>query len=50
MKGSLKKDYIDKIKLLNKYSEYYYQKNKPLVTDQQFDNLKKEIIELEKKI
>ncbi len=49
MKGSLKKDYINKIKLLNKYSECYYQKNKPLVTDQQFDNLKKEIIELEKK-
>ena len=49
MKSSLKTVYIDKIKLLNKYSEHYYQKNSPLVTDQQFDNLKKEIIELEKK-
>ena len=49
MKSSLKTVYIDKIKLLNKYSEHYYQKNNPLVTDQQFDNLKKEIIELEKK-
>ena len=49
MKSSLKTVYIDKIKLLNKYNEHYYQKNNPLVTDQQFDNLKKEIIELEKK-
>ena len=47
MKSTLKTVYIDKIKLLNKYSEHYYQKNNPLVTDQQFDNLKKEIIELE---
>ena len=49
MKSTLKTVYIDKIKLLNKYSEHYYQKNNPLVTDQQFDNLKKEILELEKK-
>ena len=49
MKSSLKTVYKDKIKLLNKYSEHYYQKNNPLVTDQQFDDLKKEIIELEKK-
>ena len=41
MKSSLKTVYIDKIKLLNKYSEYYYQKNNPLVTDQKFDNLKR---------
>ena len=41
MKSSLKTVYIYKIKLLNKYRENYYQKNNPIVTDQQYDNLKK---------
>ena len=44
MKSSLKTVYIDKIKLLNKYSEHYYQKNNLFFTDKQFDNIKKEII------
>ena len=41
--------YKKKIKLYKKYSKSYYDKSNPEVTDQEFDNLKKEILELEKK-
>ena len=41
--------YLKKIKLLQKYNEYYYDLNNPLVNDQEFDKLKSEIIKLEKK-
>ena len=45
----IKKSYIDKIKDLNKHNELYYSKNNPSVTDKEFDDLKKDILELEKK-
>ena len=41
--------YIKKIKLFNKYNKYYYDLNEPLVKDHIFDELKKEILNLEKK-
>jgi DNA ligase (NAD+) len=44
----IKKNYSKKIKLFEKYNQYYYDKSKPLVIDQVFDSLKKEIIKLEK--
>ena len=44
----IKKDYSKKIKLFDKCNRYYYEKSKPLVSDQKFDDLKKEIIFLEK--
>ena len=44
------KDYEKKIRLFNKYNKYYYEKSDPVITDQKFDNLKKEILLLEKKI
>ena len=48
MKNDLiNKNYKKKIKLIEKYSKNYYDKNIPLVTDQEFDSLKKEIINLE---
>ena len=40
--------YRKKINLVNKYNKYYYDNNNPIVDDKTFDNLKKEIIELEK--
>ena len=43
------KEYLKKIKLFQKYNRYYYDKNDPQVDDSEFDSLKKEIIELEKK-
>ncbi len=45
----IKKDYKKKIRKISKYNEYYYDKNKPLISDHEYDDLKKEIIELEKK-
>ena len=39
--------YKKKIKLIKKYNKYYHNNDHPLVTDANFDKLKKEIIELE---
>ena len=41
------KKYKKKIKLIKKYNKYYHNNDHPLVTDANFDKLKKEIIELE---
>ena len=43
----IKKDYLKKIKLINKYNQAYHGKDKPLISDQEFDLLKNEIISLE---
>ena len=48
-KDLVSKDYLAKIKLLQNYNKHYYDKNKPIITDQEYDYLKKEIIDLEKK-
>ena len=42
-------EYLKKINLVQKYNKYYYDKNKPIVSDQVFDLLKKDIINLENK-
>jgi len=50
MKDSLiKNEYLKKIKLLNKYNKAYFDESKSLITDQEFDILKKKIFELERK-
>ena len=41
------KDNEKKIKLLKKFNLYYYDKDKPIITDQKYDHLKKEILNLE---
>ena len=41
--------YKKKIKLINKYIKFYYDKSKPIVSDLEFDDLKKEIFYLEEK-
>ena len=46
---NLKKKYQEKIKLLVKYNKYYYENNSPLIDDNEYDNLKIEILNLEKK-
>ena len=48
-KGLINKDYLYKIKLVKKYNKHYHDKNKPIVSDQDFDLLKKDIINLENK-
>ena len=47
-KNKINQDYIKKIRLLKKFNKYYYDKNSPIVDDKKYDNLKKEIILLEK--
>ena len=49
MNKKIKTDYENKIKLINKYNEYYYDKSNPLVADSEYDTLKKEILNLERK-
>ena len=46
---SIKKDYLNKIKLINKYNKFYYDKSNPAVSDQEYDQLKKDILRVEKK-
>jgi len=41
--------YLKKIKLFKRYNKHYYDLNKPLVADNEFDKLKLELINLEKK-
>tara|TARA_B100000029_G_scaffold49351_1_gene45018 strand:+ start:7029 stop:9050 length:2022 start_codon:yes stop_codon:yes gene_type:complete len=48
-RDSIKKLYINKIKKLNKHDKLYYLKDKPLITDKIYDELKKNIIDLEVK-
>jgi len=48
-KNEIKKKYSNKIKELNKHNLLYYQKSKPIISDKDYDELKKEIFELEKK-
>ena len=42
-------NYKKKIKLINKYNQFYFDKSKPLVSDKIYDDLKKEILVIEKK-
>mgnify|MGYP001169141894 CR=1 FL=1 len=47
--NSLKKKYNSKIKELISHNFLYFEKNKQKISDAEYDNLKKEIIDLEKK-
>ena len=44
-----KKEYKEKIKLYKKYSKRYFEDSSPIVSDKDFDQLKKEILNLEAK-
>ena len=48
-KDDIKKIYTNKVKELNKHNNLYYEKSKPIISDAKFDELKNEIINLEKK-
>jgi len=45
----IEKEYKKKIQLLNKYNQAYYNENKPIIDDAGYDELKHQIILLEKK-
>jgi len=44
---SVIKNYLNKVKLIEKFNKSYYDKDKPDVSDQKYDELKKETLELE---
>jgi len=46
-KDAIKKIYLKKIQLLKKYNEHYYDRNESLISDHEFDLIKKEITNLE---
>ena len=48
-KKEIKEQYLKKISLVNKYNKYYYDNSKPLVNDKVYDELKNNILLLEKK-
>ena len=43
------KAYAEKIVVLKKHNQAYHNEDKPSITDSEYDNLKKEILDLEKK-
>ncbi|MDB9820942.1 NAD-dependent DNA ligase LigA [Candidatus Pelagibacter sp.] len=45
----IRKEYIKKIKAIKNNNKQYYERDKPIITDQEYDNLKEEIINLENK-
>jgi len=45
----IKKEYLSKIQEIKKHNKLYYDKNSPKISDEKFDILKKEILDLEKK-
>ena len=46
--NSIKKIYNQKIKLLVKHNKHYFNDNRPIISDHDYDILKKEILDLEK--
>ena len=46
---NIKKKYLFKIELLKKHNKHYYDKSKPIISDQEYDLLKKDIIDSEKR-
>ena len=46
-KKKIKFEYEKKIKLINNYNKDYYEKSQPIVDDNTYDKLKKEILKLE---
>ena len=47
-KKEIKKLYNSKVNLLKKYNESYFDKNKSIVLDKEYDEIKKEVLDLEK--
>ena len=48
-KTDIQKYYNHKTQLINQYNKFYYDKSRPKVSDDEYDQLKKEILLLEKK-
>ena len=48
-KKKIKETYLKKISEINQYNKAYYNKNNPIITDADYDKLKKEILDYENK-
>ena len=48
-KKEIEKNYIIKINQIRKYDKAYFEKDSPLVSDEYYDNIRQEILHLEKK-
>ena len=48
-KKNILKEYKKKINEYKKFNEAYYDKNNPIISDSEFDKIKQNLIELEKK-
>ena len=46
-KKEIQNEYKKKIKLINKFNKFYFDKSEPLVSDKEYDDLKKDIVLLE---
>ncbi len=46
-KKEILKKYKDKLKIFNKHNNLYYNEDNPEITDEQFDQIKRELLELE---
>jgi len=49
IKKEIQEQYNQKIKLISKYNKFYYDRSEPIVSDHKYDELKKNILLLEKK-
>ena len=47
MNKKILEEYKKKIKLINKYNKFYYERSKPIVSDKEYDKLKYDILKLE---
>ena len=43
-KKEIIKEYKKKIKLITKYNKFYYDKNSPIISDSEYDNIRKDIV------
>ena len=48
-KKEIQTEYKKKLRLIQKFNKFYFDKSKPIVSDKEYDDLKNEIILLEKK-
>ena len=48
-KKEIEKNYLKKIDEIKKYNKAYFEKDDPLVSDKYYDDIKQEILQLEKK-
>jgi len=49
MNKNIKQNYFNKINEFKKHNKLYYENSSPIISDKEFDKLKKEILDLEKK-